>query len=556
MSQVLRNLFFCLLVAASATAQPTITSISPTTASRSGRVLIQGSGFGSIRGNGHVAIAGVTGLLTRWSDTLIAAYVPESAFIGAGNIQVFDSHGAASNLVPVTVTPRQGQTGQVRWRFQVDADYIPTRPAVGSDGTVYASDSYGHLYAVDSTGGLKWIFNGSGANISVGQDGTIYVGSTLDIVALNPNGTVKWRFTQNPGAFILLGPNVGPDGNIYAVAIEGLGIFSLTPQGTLRWSLPERYDRPIVSFQEIVFGTSAQSRLYFHADRHLRAISLNGSELFNTADALDTLLGDPQPAVAPDGSLYSNLQGPMLGALDDNGNLRWHLFEFSNIMSTVDVGPDGTVYDGKNLSQLYAVNSNGTIRWQYSDSGIMFGAVVSPRNDLLVIGGLVTYGQPGFFTAVSTTGSLIWKELLPVENGFNIWPMSRARITPDGQTAYFGMSIAGQRDNPYTYLYSVQTAKVTVSLASLTLDPTTVVGGSPSTGTITLSGPAPAGGVVVRLSSINPILVNVPASVTVAAGATSATFTARTRPTRTRAVVTVSAWNGSVLKRATLTVTP
>jgi hypothetical protein len=173
---------------------------------------------------------------------------------------------------------------------------------------------------------------------------------------------VKWQFNENPSAFILLGPNVGPDGNIYAMGNEGLGVFSLTPQGSLRWSLPERYDRPIVSFQEIVFGTPAQSRLYFHADRHLRAVSLNGAELFNRADALDTLLGDPQPAVAPDGSLYSNLEGPMLGALDSNGNLLWHSLDFSNIMSTVDVGPDGTIYDGKNLTQLYAFNSNGTVR--------------------------------------------------------------------------------------------------------------------------------------------------------------------------------------------------
>jgi hypothetical protein len=277
--------------------------------------------------------------------------------------------------------------------------------------------------------------------------------------------------------------------------------------------------------------------------------------VFNIVAGLDTLLGDPQPAVAPDGSLYANLPGPMLGALDDNGNLRWHLFEFSNIMSTVDVGPDGTVYDGKNLTQLYAVNSNGTIRWQYADSGIMYGAVVSPRNELLMIGGLVTYGQPGFFEAVSTTGSLIWKELLPVENGFNIWPMSRARFTPDGQTAYFGMSIAGQGSNPYTYLYSVQTAKVSVNLASMALDPTTVVGGSPSTGTVTLSGPAPEGGMLVRLSSSNPIIAHVPASITVPAGMASATFTVRTRPVPRTMYSTISAWTGSTLKRATLTVT-
>src|SRR5450759_690376 len=230
MTQVLKNLFLFLLIAASAAAQPTITSISPTTAPRSGRVLIQGTGFGTVQGSGHVTVHGISDPLTRWRDTLIAAYVPESTLVGGVNVQVFNSQGAASNLVPITVTSRPPQTGHIRWRFRADGDYIPTRPAVGSDGTVYAQDVYGHLYAVDSSGGLKGIFNASGfgfGNVSVGQDGTIYVGSTASIFALAPDGTLKWQFNQNPGAFIMLGPNVGPDGNIYVVATQGMGVFSL-----------------------------------------------------------------------------------------------------------------------------------------------------------------------------------------------------------------------------------------------------------------------------------------------------------------------------------------
>ena len=556
MTRILRNVFLFLLIAASAVAQPIITSLSPSTATRSGRVLIQGSGFGAVQGSGHVTIAGISAPLTRWSDTLIAAYVPETALLGGGNVQVFNSQGTASNLLPITVTSRLPQTGQVRWRFQADADYIPNRAAVGSDGTVYASDSYGHLYAVDSTGGLKWIFNGSGANVSIGPDGTIYVGGTTSIVALAPNGSVKWEFKENPSAFILLGPNVGPDGNIYAMGSEGLGIFSLTPQGTLRWSLTERYDRPIVSFQEIVFGTPAQSRLYFHANRHVRAIGLDGTQIFTSVDALDTLQGDPQPAVAPDGSLYSNLQGPMLGKLASNGNLLWHLFDFSNIMSTPDVGPDGRIYDGQNLSTLYAINSNGTVQWKYLDSGILSGPVVSPLNDLLMVGGIVTYGQPGFFEAISTNGVPLWKEIQPVENGFNIWPMSRARFTPDGQTAYFGMSIAGQGSNPYTYLYSVQTAKAGIALFSLTLDPTTLVGGGTSIGTVTLSAPAPSGGVVVSLTSDNPNVARVPATITVGAGKSTATFKVTTFPVSTATNVTIAASYASSRVSAMLTVNP
>jgi len=56
------------------------------------------------------------------------------------------------------------------------------------------------------------------------------------------------------------------------------------------------------------------------------------------------------------------------------------------------------------------------------------------------------------------------------------------------------------------------------TLSSLTLNPTSVVGGvQSSTGTVTLSAAAPAGGAIVVLSSSNTAAARVPASVTVAA---------------------------------------
>jgi hypothetical protein len=84
-------------------------------------------------------------------------------------------------------------------------------------------------------------------------------------------------------------------------------------------------------------------------------------------------------------------------------------------------------------------------------------------------------------------------------------------------------------------------------LASLGLTPSRVVGGTPATGTVTLSAAAPVGGAVVTLSS-NNTLVTVPASVTVAAGNTSAAFTATTRSTRLNKNVTLSAsWQGKTV---------
>jgi hypothetical protein len=93
-----------------------------------------------------------------------------------------------------------------------------------------------------------------------------------------------------------------------------------------------------------------------------------------------------------------------------------------------------------------------------------------------------------------------------------------------------------------------------VTLASLTLQPTSVKGGNQSTGTVTLSAPAPTGGLTVTLSSSDSGIAQVPSSITVPAGATSAQFTVSTSRPRSSTEVTISANLASFTKAATLTV--
>jgi len=114
--------------------------------------------------------------------------------------------------------------------------------------------------------------------------------------------------------------------------------------------------------------------------------------------------------------------------------------------------------------------------------------------------------------------------------------------------------------NPSVWLFEqspTSTTPPTVSLSSLTLNPTTVVGGSQSsTGTVTLSAAAPSSGAQVSLSSSDTTVAQVPSSVTVPAGATSATFTVTTSAVAASTSVTISASFGGVTKTASLTVKP
>ena len=92
-------------------------------------------------------------------------------------------------------------------------------------------------------------------------------------------------------------------------------------------------------------------------------------------------------------------------------------------------------------------------------------------------------------------------------------------------------------------------------MSALRLNPTTVKGGTSSQGTVTLTGPAPAGGIVVTLAS-NRRAAIVPPSVTVKAGASSAVFTVNTKVVTLQKIVTISASYRGVTKSAKLTLVP
>src|SRR6266581_3358692 len=107
-----------------------------------------------------------------------------------------------------------------------------------------------------------------------------------------------------------------------------------------------------------------------------------------------------------------------------------------------------------------------------------------------------------------------------------------------------------------SYAGASKSASLTVTppllpmVSSLTLNPTSVVGGvQSSTGTVTLSGPAPTGGAQVTLSSSNGA-ASVPASVTVPGGSSSATFTVNTSIVLVSTSATISASYSSTTQTA------
>ena len=114
-------------------------------------------------------------------------------------------------------------------------------------------------------------------------------------------------------------------------------------------------------------------------------------------------------------------------------------------------------------------------------------------------------------------------------------------------------------------------------LSSLTINPTSVPGGTSATGQVNINGNAPPAGVVIAISAKSPTatssssiqrpgmaeirigtsIVNVPAQVTIPGGGTSATFTINTKPVAAATTYQIDAAQGVFMtKSANLTLQP
>ena len=151
-----------------------------------------------------------------------------------------------------------------------------------------------------------------------------------------------------------------------------------------------------------------------------------------------------------------------------------------------------------------------------------------------------------------------------------------ASLTLDKNTVYTDFKLQAAADaQPGDFLVTVRATSGTLvhdaqylirvlgqlppPLQTPTFSPASIRGGTSSTGMVALAGPAPAGGAVISLLNSNPSVATVPATVTIPAGRTSATFPVTTTPVAATTYVSINANYQTVIYpigAGTLTVTP
>lgn len=249
---------------------------------------------------------------------------------------------------------------------------------------------WGKIYALDvRTGEKKWVFNPSTGFLleklnkkvffgspAVGDDGTLYAAAYDNmqkgyLYAINPDGTLKWRYPKDRREKILAlcsSPAIGDDGTIYVGSFGGKAnakLYAINPDGTLKWNY-EITENRITSGP----GISLDGTLYFGSHNHPAAI------------------GSDRP---PRGYLYA------VKDLSKKAVLKWKFQVEYGITASPAIDREGNVFFSTTSIQpvpqgalgdyhLYALNKSGKKLWEYPFKGYAWGAPAIDKDGTIYMG--------------------------------------------------------------------------------------------------------------------------------------------------------------------------
>ncbi len=384
--------------------------------------------------------------------------------------------------------------GQLKWVYDiVDQNStspvcLDSSPAIGADGTVYAAcDEF--LYALNPDGTLKWKFQAGDetafSSPAIGSDGTVYIGSRdHNLYALTDGGqdtvSKKWAFAA--GGDVDSSPSIAADGTIYVGSSDN-NLYAVNADGTQKWKFGTR--RNSTGFSSGISSPAIGSNgiIYFGSNKNLYAIADGGQGTVTKKWVFAT--GGPMygsPTIGADGTIYLGSSDGNLYALSDKGcrfRKKWRFSTAGGVDSSPSIGPDGTIYFTSNDSKFYAITDHGTHatrKWAFP------GGSVSSSS--------LTIGADGTIFGSSENGNLY----ALTDNGTSV--TEKWQITVDG-----GLSspVIGADGNIYvggTYLddlFAVGTppapVAVDLGISSSSLDFGTLKPGDFATMYVTVSNP-------------------------------------------------------------------
>lgn len=225
-------------------------------------ILYVGTGDAFDTGSGSLlAIDSSTG--TKKWETVTTNGVESSPSQGAnGTIYIGDGGFDTGNVYAI-----DSSTGAIQWTWAAPSG-VESSPSIGEDGTVYVGvRNAGGLFALNpNTGSLIWSYSAFDVRDcpSIGADGSLYFGSSdNNIYALTSSGQLKWKFQT--GDQCKATPVLTPNGVLYGGGKDGFLYALNASTGTQKWKFDigdYMFSTPAIAKDGSVVFTSFDGAVY------------------------------------------------------------------------------------------------------------------------------------------------------------------------------------------------------------------------------------------------------------------------------------------------------
>jgi len=346
-----------------------------------------------------------------------------------------------------------GSPPKLKWKLAI-GNWASSAPVIGSDGTIYVKDENfpgnPKVYAIRPDGTVKWKFTEqnkaaiSGSPV-IAADGTVYVSST-NLYALDPaTGKEKWRLEI---ASRLSSPAIASDGTIYVGSKDGT-LYAVNPvNGIPKWSAAPLsgqnveldQNTPVVGKNGTIYSYACN---YSDSVYFVIAIDPVSRKMKWKFNVLESMYGSP--VIGPDGTIYATSGTYLFAIRPKNGAEKWRFNTGEWINASPALAKDGTIYTGTGGAYMYAVNPNGSLKWKFATdpdhafdraplvdaNGTIYMATVLPNEH--------SETADGFLYAINPNGSKKWiyKVSRSKIGGTTFADIAEPAIGADG-TIYFG----------------------------------------------------------------------------------------------------------------------
>ena len=410
----------------------------------------------------------------------------------------------------------------------LDGEYPDSNVAVDVHGNLYGATCEGGTHNNPSPGdGVAWeIPNGGSYEVIHSFNGQVtYTDGTTGPDGNSPEGQVAVDGSGN-----LFGSTA------YGGENDGAMLWEITSGGTYKDLYDLAFNSTLIAgitldSSDDVYGTSWTGGVYNYGylweftaggvfkDLHDFGSGTDGQSPFNAPVVLDSA-----------GDVFGTTEAG--GTINGQGIL-WELTSGGNYSDLHDFGGTVTNLSGSSDTDGEAVSGNGVA---LDSSGNLYGASYYGGNNGL-----------GMIFELTALGRYV--DLYDFSNSGTDGYYPTTGITFDASGNFYGGTFSGGA-NGTGIIWEIS------AIDHLTVSPNSVLGNAGSTGTVSISFTAPAGGRKVNLSSSKPNFVSVPSSVTIPEGQSSTTFPITTQDYASAYDSIITANDGAVLQQASLVVQP